>query len=161
MALTGVDHHIDLRRTIVEFEAAIFEAANNAINSTKTWPAIPFADYIRNMKKVCVWGTNLKIITAASLFQIEIYLAAETYNIGDPQWLLYPPKPVSVLSNKNLQEHLADKPFTTHTLIYHVNMKLLSTMLSPPTHTLIYHVIIETLFGIITLTSKFCYCISL
>ena len=152
------DHHTDLRRTTVEIEADIFEAANNAINSTKTWPAIPFADYIRNMKKVCVWGTNLKIITAASLFQIEIYLAAETYNIGDPQWLLYPPKPVSVLSNRKL---LADKPFTTHTLIYHVNMKLLSTMLSPPTHTLIYHVIIETLFGIITLTSKFCYCISL
>jgi len=89
----------------------------------KTRPAIPFADYIRNMKKVCVWGTNLKIITAASLFQIEIYLAAETYNIGDPQWLLYPPKPVSVLSNKNLQEHLADKPFTTHTLIYHINIE--------------------------------------
>ena len=105
------DHHTDLRRTTVEIEADIFEAANNAINSTKTWPAIPFADYIRNMKKVCVWGTNLKIITAASLFQIEIYLAAETYNIGDPQWLLYPPKPVSVLSNRKL---LANKPFTTH-----------------------------------------------
>ena len=55
-ALKGVDHHIDLRRTIVEFEAALFEAANNAINSMKTRPAIPFADYIRNMKKVCVGG---------------------------------------------------------------------------------------------------------
>ena len=67
-ALTGVeDHHIDLRRTIVKFEAAIFQAANNAINSMKTRPAIPFADYIWNMKKVCVWGTNLEIIAAASL----------------------------------------------------------------------------------------------
>jgi len=113
------------------------------------------------MKKVYVGGTNLKIITAASLFHIEIYMAAETYNIRDPQWLLYPPKPVSALSNRNLQEHLADKPFTPTHRYTTSTLKLLSTMLSPPTHTLIYHVIIETLFDIIMLTSKLCYCISL
>ena len=159
-ALTGVeDHHIDLRRTIVEFEAsntAIFEAAHNAINSTKTRPAIPFADYIRNMKKVGVWGTNLEIIAAAYLFQIEIYLATETYHIGDPQWLVYPPKPVSVLSSKNLQEHLADKvTLTKHWIeLVHISnshfdsiksllgKKLSPPKLSPPTDMLNDHVII-------------------
>jgi len=77
------------------------------------------------MKKVCVGGTNLEIIAEASLFQIQIYLATETYNIGDPRWLLYSPKPVSVLSNRNLQEYLADNPFSTHTLIilYHANIE--------------------------------------
>ena len=115
-ALKGVeDHHIDLRRTIVEFEAAIFEAANNAINSTKTWPAIPFADYIRNMKKVCVGGTNLEIIAEASLFQIEIYLATETYNIGDPGGY-------STLQNQCLS------------CLTGTSKNILPTSLSPPTH---------------------------
>ena len=104
----------------------------------ETWPAIPFTDYIQNMKKVCVRGTNLKIIAAASLFQIEIYLAAETYNIGDPQWLLYPPNPcLSCLTgtSKNILSTSLSLPthwYTTSTL------KLLSTMLSPSTHTYRY-----------------------
>ena len=107
----------------------------------------------------------MDMVAKASLFQIEIYLATETYNIGDPRWLLYPPKPVSGLSNRNLQGHLADKPFTTHTLIilYHVNIETsLHDAFTTHTHTHTHrytHIIIETVWY--NYASKFCYCISL
>ena len=80
-ALTGVeDHHIALRKTIAEFEASnttTFQPLHIAINQT-----IPFPDHLQNIRKLSVWGTNLEIIAAASLFQLDIYLATETYHLG-------------------------------------------------------------------------------
>ena len=109
-ALTGVeDHHIALRKTIAEFEASnttVFQPLHSAINQT---PAIPFSDHLRNIRKLSVWGTNLEIIAAASLFQLDIYLATETYHLGVPTWLLYPPKPMFTLSNRELKGRLSDK----------------------------------------------------
>ena len=88
-ALTGVeDHHIALRKTIAEFEASnttVFQPLHSAINQT---PAIPFSDHLRNIRKLSVWGTNLEIIAAVSLFQLDIYLATETYHLRVPTWLL-------------------------------------------------------------------------
>lgn len=104
LALTGEQgHHVELRKILAEFETsnvATFEGVQTAINSTRKQRAVPFSDYVRNIKKVGVWGTNLEIIAAASLFQIDIYLATETYHIGIPWWLLYPPKPVAILSTE-------------------------------------------------------------
>ena len=109
-ALTGVeDHHIALRKTIAVFEASnttVFQPLHSAINQT---PAIPFSDHLRNIRKLSVWGTNLEIIAAASLFQLDIYLATETYHLGVPTWLLYPPKPMFTLSNRELKGRLSDK----------------------------------------------------
>ena len=106
-ALTGVeDHHIALRKTIAEFEATIFQPLHTAINQT---PAIPFSDHLRNIRKLSVWGTNLEIIGAASLFQLDIYLATETYHLGVSTWLLYPPKPMFTLSERELKDRLDDK----------------------------------------------------
>ena len=103
------DHHIALRKTIAEFDASnttIFQPLHSAINQT---PAIPFSDHLRNIRKLSVWGTNLEIIAAASLFQLDIYLATETYHLGVPMWLLYPPKPMFTLSNRELKGRLSDK----------------------------------------------------
>ena len=86
-ALTGVeDHHIALRKTIAEFEASnttVFQPLHSAISQ-----AIPFSEHLRNIRKLSVWGTNLEIIAAVSLFQLDIYLATETYHLRVPTWLL-------------------------------------------------------------------------
>ena len=113
--LTGIeDHHTDLRRTIVEFEAAIFQAANNAINSMKTRPAIPFAEYTWNMKKVCVWGTNHEIIAAASLRLRSIWPLKPT--------TLETHSGYSILQNQCLS------------CLTRTSKNILLTSLSPPTH---------------------------
>ena len=48
-------------------------------------------------------------MAAASLFQLDIYLATETYQLGVPTWLLYPPKPMFTLFKRELKDHLDDK----------------------------------------------------
>ena len=107
-ALTGVeDHHIALRKTIAEFEASnttTFQPLHIAINQTTLFP-----DHLQNIRKLSVWGTNLEILAAASLFQLDIYLATETYHLGVPTWLLYPPKPMFTLSKRELKDRLDDK----------------------------------------------------
>ena len=51
---------------------------------------------ISTIKKQFVRGTtNLEIIAAASLFELDVYIATETYRVGFPTWLVYAPRPVS------------------------------------------------------------------
>ena len=98
--LTGAeDHHLQLRKTITEFEAAnstVFKNLHEAINQTL------FEDHLSQMKKPFVWGTNLEIIAVASLLQLDVYLAIDSYIPGVPKWLLYTPKLLSTLSNRHL-----------------------------------------------------------
>ena len=96
-----------LRKTIAEFEASnttTFQPLHIAINQTTLFP-----DHLQNIRKLSVWGTNLEILAATSLFQLDVYLATETYHLGVPTWLLYPPKPMFTLSKRELKDRLDDK----------------------------------------------------
>ena len=89
-ALSGVeDYHTHLRKAIAEFEEinlTLFEPIHKSISGTA------FNSHVKNMKKLYTWGTTTEIIAAATLFQLEIYLATDNYKSGIPTWLLYSPK---------------------------------------------------------------------
>ena len=96
-AITGVeDYHSHLRKTIAEFESdncTLFKPIHEVILSTN------FETHIKNIKKLYIWGTTTEIIAAATLFQVEVYVATDSYRPGSVTWLLYMPKPVSLLKN--------------------------------------------------------------
>lgn len=107
LQLTGTqDHHLQLRRAIAEFERSneVFEKLNATINKT------PFSSHLQNIQKTCVWGTNLEIIALSSLFQVDVYVATESYHpAGHPVWLKYVPRTTPQDSTKlttNLGPHL-------------------------------------------------------
>ena len=90
LQLTGTqDHHLKLRKTIVEYEqkSQVFEQLHNAINKTPS-----FSSHLQNMKKTCVWGTTVEILATSSLFQIDIYVATDSYKPGKAIWLKYSPR---------------------------------------------------------------------
>ena len=98
-ALSGLeDYHPHIRRAISEFEETnrnLFEPIHNSIIGTE------FDNHVKNIKKLSTWGTTTEIIGAATLFQLDIYLATNNYKPGIPTWLLYSPKPVAFLANSN------------------------------------------------------------
>ena len=47
------------------------------------------------MQKVFVWGTDLEIEAAASLFQTEIYKATDSIVLGERRWLRFIPLTIS------------------------------------------------------------------
>ena len=102
--LTGVEHHhLELRKTITQFEAnnqAVFGSLHTAINQT------PFSEHLKNIKMPYVWGTSMEIMAAASFFQLDVYVATDSYRPGVPTWLLYTPKPLSILTNPYLSAQL-------------------------------------------------------
>ena len=61
---------------------------------------------VKNIERLYTWGTTteLEIIAATTLFQLEIYLAMATdsYKPGTPRWLLYSPKLVSLLTSRRV-----------------------------------------------------------
>ena len=96
-AICGVeDYHLHLRKAIAEFEADnhnLFKSTHEAVNQTK------FSTHVQNIKKLYTWGTSTEIIAAATLFQVEVYVATDSYRPGVPMWLQYRPKPISLLAN--------------------------------------------------------------
>ena len=96
-AITGVeDHHISLRKIIAEFEPdnqTLFKLIHEAILSNN------FEVHYKNIKRQYIWGTTTEIIAAATLLQVDVYVATDSYRPGSVAWLLYTPKPVSLLTN--------------------------------------------------------------
>ena len=96
-AISGTeDHHSHLRHAISDFESdnwTVFKPIHEAIISTN------FENHIKNIKKLYIWGTSTEIVAAATLFQVEVYVATDSYRPGIPTWLVYMPKPVSVLKS--------------------------------------------------------------
>ena len=96
-ALSGVeDYHTHLRKAIAEFEETnqtLFEPIHKTISGTA------FNSHVKNIKRLYTWGTTTEITAAATLFQLEIYLATDNYKPGVPTWLLYSPKPASLLTS--------------------------------------------------------------
>jgi len=43
----------------------------------------------KNIKKQFIWGTTTEIIAGATLFQIDVYVATDSYRPGSVTWLLY------------------------------------------------------------------------
>lgn len=111
-AVTGVeDYHISLRKAIAEFESdnhTLFKPIHEAIISTN------FEAHNKNIKRQYIWGTTTEIIAAASLFQVDVYVATDSYRPGGVTWLLYTPKPVSLLKNSPMiylnKYHLFQEP---------------------------------------------------
>ena len=103
-SLTAVeDHHLKLRKAIAQLEAenpAVFNGLHMAINKT------PFNDHLTNIKKSHVWGTTVEILAAASLFQLDVYVATDSYAMGIPTWLLFTPKTLSTLTDRQLLHQL-------------------------------------------------------
>lgn len=104
LQLTGTqDHHLQLRRLIAEFEKnnPIFEKLHNTINGTPS-----FSSHLQNISKTCIWGTNVEIIATASLFQVDVYVATESYHPGRPTWLKYMPRTAPTVQGAKLQSNI-------------------------------------------------------
>ena len=50
-----------------------------------------FDDHLRNICKTAVWGTNLEIIAAATLFALDVYVATDSYKSVTAVWPKYTP----------------------------------------------------------------------
>lgn len=89
LQLTGTqDYQLQLRKEIASFESSeklVFRGLHETVNSTR------FDDHLRSIRKTAVWGTNLEIIAAATLFALDVYVATDNYKPGTPVWLKYTP----------------------------------------------------------------------
>ena len=69
-----------VEKTIAAFEQSeklVFQGLHETVNATK------FEDHLRSICKTAVWGTNLEIIAAATLFALDVY----SYKRGTAPWL--------------------------------------------------------------------------
>ena len=69
------DYQLQLREIIAAFESSeklAFQGLHETINATK------FDDHLRSIRKTAVWGTNLEIIAAATLFALDVYVATDS-----------------------------------------------------------------------------------
>ena len=96
--ITGVeDHHLLLRKAISDFEEnnpVLFTGLSSAIIQ------VPLQEHLKRIKKPYVWGTTLEIFAAASLLQMDVYVATDSYRPGVATWLLVNPKPPFVLKSR-------------------------------------------------------------
>lgn len=90
--LTGVqDHNLELRKAIALFEQrneTVFKRLHESIARSQS----PFSDHIQNIKKSCTWGTTVEILAASSFFQVDVYVASDTYHQGKVSWIKYSPR---------------------------------------------------------------------
>ena len=95
--LTGTEEsHVVLRKIVVQFEAE-----NPTIFGKKAEAAgRDFTEHLESMAKVFVWGTDLEIEAAASLFQTDIYEATDSQSPA--RWLKFTPVSKSLLSFESL-----------------------------------------------------------
>jgi len=93
-AISGTeDHYTHLCNAFESDNWTILKPIHEAIISTN------FENHIKNIKKLYIWGTSTEIVAAATLFQVEVYVATDSYQPGIPTWLVHTPKPVSLLKN--------------------------------------------------------------
>ena len=117
--LTGTqDHHLQLRKLIATFEKTeeVFEKLHKAINKT------PFLSHVQNMKRTCVWGKTVEVIATASLFQVDVYMATESYTQEHPTWLRYTPRTTATSHSTKLMSTISPylKPHIEWIEIAHV-----------------------------------------
>lgn len=105
--LTGSqEHHLELRKAIARFEQkneAVFKPLHASINCT------PFENRLQNIKKSCAWGTLVEILAFSSLFQIEVFVATDSYYPGWPSCVprTPPSNPLAVvLSGFSMASHV-------------------------------------------------------
>ena len=103
-AICGVeDYHLHLRKAIEADNHNLFKPIHETVNRTK------FHTHVQNIKKLYTWGTSTEIIAAAAaaatLFQVEVYIATDSYRPGVPMWLQYTPKPISLLANATILQY--------------------------------------------------------
>ena len=82
------DYQLQLSKAIVDFEMkekTVFHGLHEAINASH------FDDHLKKMRNSGVWGTNVEIIAAATLFSVDVYIATDNYKPGKAVWLKYTP----------------------------------------------------------------------
>lgn len=101
------DYHLELRKAI-----ALFEQRNEAVFRClhETIARSPFSDHLRNIKKSCVWGTTVEILAFSSLFQVDVYVASDTYHHNKVSWVKYSPR----VSPASLTLELQGFTFSSH-----------------------------------------------
>ena len=106
------DHHVHLRGIIAQCESKIksFQGIHTAINRTE------FAEHLKKIAKTCTWGTNLEIIVTATLFELDVYVASDSYRIGKPTWLKYSPNTLATaeLHNSSVRDLQSKFPILSH-----------------------------------------------
>ena len=89
VALTGNQaYHLQLRQVIAAFEAneqLVLNGLHETINTSK------FVDHIKSISQNGVWGTNVEMIAATTLFKMDVYVATDSYKPGVSVWLKYTP----------------------------------------------------------------------
>ena len=89
VALTGSRaYNLQLRQVIAAFEANeqhVLNGLHETINTSK------FVDHIKSISQNGVWGTNVEIIAAATLFKMDVYVATDSYKPRAAVWLKYTP----------------------------------------------------------------------
>ena len=101
--LTGTEeNHIALRKIIVEFEAKNPSNFGKKVQAAKR----DFTAHLESMQKIFVWGSDIEIEAAASLFQTEIYEATDC----PVRWLKFSPISKSLLSSLACADSIKIRP---------------------------------------------------
>ena len=96
------ENHIALRKIIVEFEAKNPSIFGKKVQAAKR----DFTAHLESMQKIFVWGTDIEIEAAASLFQTEIYEATDC----PVRWLKFSPISKSLLSSLACADSIKIRP---------------------------------------------------
>ena len=107
------DHHSFVRRILVTF---------STLNQTvlqKFCHPVPIEKHLNAMKLDRIWGTDLELHAAASLWQVPIYVC--TQNPNDPKyfWIVFKPINDSDLTCKEECEQLPRPPGVLHFELFH------------------------------------------
>ena len=107
------DNHVFVRRTLVTF------ATHNKTLLQKFCHPTPIENHLNGMKLDRIWGTDLEIHSAASLWQVPIYVC--TQNPNDPKyfWVLFKPIDCSKLVLPDEYQQLPLPPGVHHFELLH------------------------------------------
>ena len=85
------EHHQFVRRTL-----ATFCSHNNKLFQQFCHPT-PIKDHINGMMLDRIWGTDLEIHAAASLWQVDVYVCQPNTSDSSYSWICFKPFPQSQL----------------------------------------------------------------
>ena len=107
------DNHSFIRRTLVAF------STHNKAMLQKFCHPVPIEQHLNGMKLDRIWGTDLELHTAASLWQVPIYVC--TQNQNDPKyfWIVFKPMDNSKLICTEECQQLPRPPGVLHFELFH------------------------------------------
>ena len=90
------EQHSNLRATLVKFAAYNVETFKSWVTSSPSeilqkTPEVRLKDHLDAVSKLGSWGTQLEIVAAATLFQVDIYVATDSLVKGECRWTRFTP----------------------------------------------------------------------